>query len=325
MSTEANGRPPPGIEVAHEVFDDIDAMAAGARQWEQQYDQIGRGPFWGRLTQVDIGGVQLGRESWSPGVLQTGTAPRQTWAFGLPLRADGSLHVRRRPVHSGQLLVGTCADDIAFAATGRTDLMVVVLRTERIERWLQARRSSGKPDPASLDRQCVIAPADMARRARHLARLLDELVGAARCEVTPAQLAQARERLLDVVLGILPSAERVESPPARARIARMVMELLRAHRDSPPSMTTLCEQTGARERTLHLSCVEAFGRPPGQLLLDLRLSAARRALSRPGQDESVTRVAARFGFTHFGRFSSMYARQFGELPSATLAIAAGGR
>jgi AraC family ethanolamine operon transcriptional activator len=90
-----------------------------------------------------------------------------------------------------------------------------------------------------------------------------------------------------------------------------------------PSRQSLCEEVGARERTLYLSCVEAFGRPPAQLLLELRLNAVRRTLANPGDATTVTGAASRLGFTHLGRFSSMYARQFGERPSATLARSLG--
>ena len=37
-------------------------------------------------------------------MLQSGAAPEGTWVFGLPLRADGPLHVRRQPVRDGELL-----------------------------------------------------------------------------------------------------------------------------------------------------------------------------------------------------------------------------
>jgi AraC family ethanolamine operon transcriptional activator len=80
---------------------------------------------------------------------------------------------------------------------------------------------------------------------------------------------------------------------------------------------------GARERTLHLSCVEAFGRPPGTLLAELRLNATHRALLHPSSETSVTAVAAHYGFFHFGRFAAIYRRQFEELPSTTLAKARG--
>ena len=78
---------------------------------------------------------------------------------------------------------------------------------------------------------------------------------------------------------------------------------------------------GAKERTLHLSCVEAFGRPPAKPLAELRLNAARRALLHPRKETSVAAIAMRYGFTHFGRFAEVYRRQFGELPSGTFSKA----
>ena len=77
----------------------------------------------------------------------------------------------------------------------------------------------------------------------------------------------------------------------------------------------------SQRRTLHLSCVEAFGRPPAALLFELRLNAAHRALIRPADHTTVTHVAARYGFAHFVRFAGVYRRQFGELPPVTFANA----
>lgn len=80
---------------------------------------------------------------------------------------------------------------------------------------------------------------------------------------------------------------------------------------------------GCQERTLYLSCVEAFGRPPLRLLAELRLNATHRVLQRPSKETSVTSFAAHYGFSHFGRFSAAYRRHFGELPSATVTKARG--
>jgi adenylate cyclase len=49
-----------------------------------------------------------------------------------------------------------------------------------------------------------------------------------------------------------------------------------------------------------------------------RLAAAREDLLKAASDASVTAIASRFGFDHFGRFSQQYRRCFGEPPSATL-------
>ena len=123
---------------------------------------------------------------------------------------------------------------------------------------------------------------------------------------------------------MIPSAEVIEPLHGRARIARAVLQLLHERLDNPPSVTELCAAVGAKERTLYLSCVEAFGRPPATLLAELRLNAAHRALLHPDKDTSVTAVAALYGFSHFGRFAAVYRRLFGELPSATFAKARGG-
>lgn len=304
-------------------FDDIDAMAASPLAWNQEYEQIGRGRFDGHLTQLLMDQLQLARVVWSPGVLQRGSAPVGTWVFGLPLVAEGTLHVRRRPVRPGELIAATSRDDVGFTATGRTDAMVVVLPTPLIDRWMQARRGLEKLDVNLPSPRWQVPTEEMDRRASALSDLLQHLTKQSD-DALGDGLSQVEARIFDVILDMIPSAEVIEPLHSRARIAREVLNLLHARLDNPPTITELCLAVGARERTLHLSCVEAFGRPPAMLLAELRLNAAHRALSRPGKDASVTAVAAYYGFTHFGRFATVYRRQFEELPSATLARTRGG-
>lgn len=311
-------------QVVNVAFDDIDAMAAGALQWDQVYQQIGRGRFRGQITQIVLGEVQLSRVQWSPGVLQRGATPKNTWGFGLPLKAAGSLHVRRRPTQRGELLAGTWRDDAGFSATGPTDLMIVVLPTERIGRWMQVRRGVDAMDPALAPRHWTVPPLELSRRARALSQLLDDILNPTRPEMTNGGLAGIESRICDGILGMIPSAEVVEGRRGRARIARALLQLLSERQEDPPSVTEMCALVGTRERTLFLSCVEAFGRPPAQLSLDLRLNAVQRALRRPEKGANVGDVAALHGFTHFGRFAAAYRRQFGELPSVTLMKARGG-
>jgi AraC family transcriptional regulator, ethanolamine operon transcriptional activator len=321
MSLSFEG-PSSGPHLVEGHFDDIDAMAASPLAWNQEYEQIGRGRFEGRLTQLILDELQLARIAWSPGVLQRGSAPDGTWVFGLPLIAEGSLHVRRRPVRPGELIAATSRDDVGFTATGRTEAMVVVLPTPLIDRWMQARRGIDKFDVNLPSPRWQVTTEEMDRRAGALSGLLQHLTTQSNDDGSEV-LSQVAARIFDVILDMIPSAEVIEPLHSRARIAREVLKLLHARLDNPPSITELCITVGARERTLHLSCVEAFGRPPAALLAELRLNAAHRALSRPSKDTSVTKVAARYGFVHFGRFAATYRRQFGELPSATFVKARG--
>ena len=65
------------------------------------------------------------------------------------------------------------------------------------------------------------------------------------------------------------------------------------------TVSVMLETLGVREGTLFLTCVEAFGRPPRALLLELRLNVVRRALAHRSAERTVTAVASRFGFWHF--------------------------
>ena len=311
-----NGEPS-GRRIVEGRFDDIDAMAASPLAWDQTYEQIGRGRFQGQITQLLLDQVQLARAVWSPGVLQRGSAPKGTWAFGLPLVAEGSLHVRRRPAAPGELIAATSRDDVGFAATGPTDLMIVVLPTSLIDRWVQTRRGIDRFDLDLPSPRWQVPADEMARRARTLSSLLEALTTELDDLLTDQVLPRIESQIFDVILDMIPSAEIIEPLHNRASIARAVFAVLNERIDDPPSITELCLAVGAKERTLHLSCVEAFGRPPAKLLAELRLNAARRALLHPRKQTSVAAVAMLYGFTHFGRFADIYRRQFGELPSAT--------
>ena len=311
-----NGEPS-GRRIVEGRFDDIDAMAASPLAWDQTYEQIGRGRFQGQITQLLLDQVQLARAVWSPGVLQRGSAPKGTWAFGLPLVAEGSLHVRRRPAAPGELIAATSRDDVGFAATGPTDLMIVALPTSSIDRWVQTRRGIDRFDLDLPSPRWQVPADEMARRARTLSGLLEALTTESDDLLTDQVLTRIESQIFDVILDMIPSAEIIEPLHNRASIARAVFAVLNERIDDPPSITELCLAVGAKERTLHLSCVEAFGRPPAKLLAELRLNAARRALLHPRKQTSVAAVAMLYGFTHFGRFADIYRRQFGELPSAT--------
>ena len=323
MASSSTTSERPSLQVVDGVFDDIDALAASALEWDQEYQQIGRGRFRGQLSQVVLGELQLGRESCSPGVLQRGAAPKDSWVFGLPLKTEGSLHIRRRQVQNGELLVATSRDDVVYAATGPTTLMLVVLPNSLIRRWMQVRRGIDGLDPDLPPRNWAVSPSDMTRRSLELSALLEDLQDPSRVEVTTELLARLESKISGAIFDMIPSAETVEALHSRARIARATLQVLYDRLNDPPNITELCEQVGARERTLYLSCVEAFGRPPSQLLLELRLNAVRRALVHPAHGATVTGTASQFAFMHFGRFAAMYARQFGERPSVTLAKSIG--
>ena len=303
-------------------YSDFDLMAWSGIDWDQRYDHIGRGRFEGRLAQVVLNTLQVARERWNPGIMQRGSGPAHCWVIALPIAAEGSLHLRGRQILAGEpLLVGPC-DDIAFTANGRTDLVMVVLPVGEIARWMQICRGTEAIDKKYLNRPWKVSEREVARRGMALCRLLRSLLDSAHGDAEPGALAAIESRIVEVVLGMVPSTDVAEPLHRRGRVAMKLRDMLTGNVETPLSISAMCETLDVRERTLFLACVEAFGRPPKALLLELRLNAVRRALLHPSAERSVTTVASRFGFWHFGT-SPPRKRQFGELPSVTLAKAGG--
>jgi len=101
---------------------------------------------------------------------------------------------------------------------------------------------------------------------------------------------------------------------AASRALRVVMSGLHEHW----SAARLAAAVGVSRRSLYRAVRREFGLSPGSLFRQARLAQARQALHTLGAERSVTRIALDCGFTHLGRFSLAYRKEFGELPSQTL-------
>ena len=86
------------------------------------------------------------------------------------------------------------------------------------------------------------------------------------------------------------------------------------------SVMALSRSAGTTIRTLERIFAREVGISPQQYIKARRLDACRRRLlAADGEGNTrIAQVARHFGFTHLGRFSGDYRRQFGEYPRDTL-------
>lgn len=107
--------------------------------------------------------------------------------------------------------------------------------------------------------------------------------------------------------------------PCRSRHIRRATDYLMGHLADPISMAKVAGIAGVSERSLRREFQRAYGMTVAQFLSRRRLEAAHQALqeAEPGET-SVTEIATRCGFTHFGRFSGAYRAAFGCMPSESL-------
>jgi AraC-like DNA-binding protein len=152
--------------------------------------------------------------------------------------------------------------------------------------------------------------------AGHLAEQAPEVIA------NPDAAFGLEQALMEAMVGCFGNNEAPEDSVAQRQhelIMRRFRRVVEENPDQPLYIPELCKAIGVSERTLRVCCQEQLGVGPKRYLLFRRLHLARRALRKglPGTT-TVTEIATRYGFWHFGRFAGEYQSLFGEPPSSTL-------
>jgi AraC-like DNA-binding protein len=153
--------------------------------------------------------------------------------------------------------------------------------------------------------------------------LLQMLLGYAGAGAHLALIVQGLEEsvLLHLLLEHQHSYSEALGRPALSvapRHVRRAEEFMRAHVQEPLSLETLAREAGCSMRSLNDGFRKFRQMTPMDFLRTLRLEGVHAELTQAAPGVSVSAVALRWGFSHFGRFSAYYRSQFGELPSDTL-------
>ena len=137
------------------------------------------------------------------------------------------------------------------------------------------------------------------------------------------------QQLLEGLLTLQPSNISQFAGGASSAIAaghvKRARQFIVEHADRPIALSDIASAAGCRFEPCSMVSGQATGSSPMQLLRDERLMRVRCELVSGHSADTVTVTAAKWGFSHFGRFSGYYRQAFGELPSATLARAQANR
>jgi transcriptional regulator GlxA family with amidase domain len=141
---------------------------------------------------------------------------------------------------------------------------------------------------------------------------------------TARTLAQF-EQILVHSLAELHSQDHSAAPPAHARpelssAVRRAMAYCEEHAAELVSVADMATAARVSPRTLQDRFRTDLGTTPAAHLRRVRLDRAHQDLLRISDGSAsgtVTDVAARWGFTHLGRFAAYYREAYGQVPSRT--------
>ncbi|WP_417228057.1 helix-turn-helix domain-containing protein [Amphritea sp.] len=112
-----------------------------------------------------------------------------------------------------------------------------------------------------------------------------------------------------------------ESCPSSGHSKHKTMEKLRDYIDNnikhSLSVKSLIDVCHMSERSLYYLFRESESMTPLSYVQQRKIVHVHRELSARKSSRSITQVAMEYGFTNLGRFSQLYRKQVGELPSVT--------
>jgi transcriptional regulator GlxA family with amidase domain len=103
------------------------------------------------------------------------------------------------------------------------------------------------------------------------------------------------------------------------RYVKRAIEYLHAHAEEQVTISAVAKEVGVSAAALSTRFREAVQQTPGEYLRSIRLEKVRAALLKFDVSESsLTDIAGRFGFTHYGHFARNYYNRYGEHPRETV-------
>ncbi|MFC7050092.1 AraC family transcriptional regulator [Emcibacter nanhaiensis] len=105
------------------------------------------------------------------------------------------------------------------------------------------------------------------------------------------------------------------------RHVKAAMDFMQANLHSPLSVSDIAQQVGVSVRSLQEGFRRFMDITPTSYLCQIRLEAVHAELSSAENRLPIYEVATKWGFSHLGRFSALYRKTYGRLPSETISQA----
>lgn len=305
-------------------FSDVHQHARAITGWNQEYDQLGRGPLSSRLNQVSTRSMQMFQEVLNRQVVQRGRCPENRFCIAVSGADDRVSSGRARPASSASVFLLRNHEEFMLHAPQGMNLLAANLDFDRFTRLAELHLSEHQRKQALGVSSLSISDAAAERLRAALQTLLKHSTLAHQRSHTAEVLDTVVDELLaHALLDLFSSIEGSTKPAKRESavctyLVKRSRELLESNVCTPLSILSLCEQLKVSRRTLQASFQTVAGIGPLEYLRNIRLNAVRRRLGTTRSDElQVGDAAAEMGFFHLSHFARNYKALFDELPSET--------
>lgn len=304
-------------------FSDFEELADCIHAWDLDFRQMDPGESPAELTQIGYGGIQLTHARFNRRYDQRGGAPFGTRTFGLLEEGVSGVTWCGHQVTDRTLLMFDASGGFEAVSQPGFKVFTFAVPMETLTECADMFSIQGAEKIIGhSDNTLELTPSTACVLRDHMM----QLKGAAIMDPTVLERSEFINELECALPGrlmetIVLSKGTSKRPALRTRhlALKRAIEHINASPESVFNVNDLCRITGVSERTLQYAFKEHFGLSPKRYIMNVRLNAVHKVLSRAEPEEvTVTDVAHRFGFWHMGQFAADYRRLFGELPSESI-------
>jgi AraC family ethanolamine operon transcriptional activator len=305
----------------NEEFRDIESLN-GVFGWDLDWRQIEPGPLFFRLTAFGHADVNVIRVEFNRSFHQIGKPPPGAITLGLPDLNSGALKSNGLEISAGTLINFNYKNSLDTVNQGAFGGFVIslsenALRTIFAECGLDENLVSGVNQIPFWGPSC--------REHEQLRQILQALTEVALSEGSVGLekwCAVFNQDLAAVIAGILSgeSHQPTQSAPKfQLGVLQRALQIISEYDQMPNSVKALSLLAGTSWSTLERAFLNEFNITPKAYMNARRLAAVQVELVRHGHTATIQEIANQWGFHHMGSFAADYKKQFGELPSETLA------
>ncbi len=297
---------------------DADEHALNLTNWQQEYDQISRGKFYGNILELPLDDIQLFKEHTSQALNQTCNVwPDSLW-FGISSHNNADVRIDGLPVERESIMCRPGNHEFELTTPASYDIFGIVVSISALKDVAEIHGLN--LNWQELNYHCRL---DVPQKTLSELRFVLNRTLASEHSATTKRLQHdvVMMALLDVLQKETPNQIITQSHQHRKSVVDNVRAYLSTHQNTPVTITELCDISNVSRRTLQYSFESIMGISPLQFLRMNRLNGVRRALYRcktSGDfDRSIADIASHWGFWHLSQFAKDYKQLFGELPSET--------
>jgi len=300
----------PGLIVNQEFFD-YPAMQESAKNWlfisKYRFDT---GKFYGHHDGVQLNNLQFGHADRHEGMMFEGLSPKDCLTIAILQKSTGCVCVNDLKMEAGDVIIIDDSKPYDFSSSHHTIMAIISISKTLVATdfpWILDTTDKIFKDKDNIlsdtienEWRRVLEEPNLFNNDDDLKVMENKIIKAIKCSFE----GQTGER-----------CHLTEGEKTALEVRSFLLNSL----EETMSIQSIVEQFKTSDKTLQSSFKSLFGITPKRFINLLKLNKAHENLHHADAlTTNVSDIAAKWGFSHFGRFAKEYNALFEVLPSETL-------